>query len=269
MLLTMCTSVCADVICTDAERPERNREFYVIREKAMEGHSGQEFEGYCISRKIGLRDIIGSDKPVPYNPRADLLHAELFGNPPHAVLISWPAMDCSDMFDGEDMKPFIPHDSTKDAFDYARNDFVHESEDDEHRKNIVYYLIVFEDTLTVNVLDASTKKDLQLELIPTSVYHDRMNPKPLPTVDRPLKDAVTGQPVIDTTTNQQVTEKVVIICKEGIGQVYWRVAIDKKGAVKGALKLPKVKTAAELALERAQNAATNSATNAFAGLDLS
>ena len=125
----------------------------------MEGHNGAFYDGHCISRKTGSRDI-------PFEPKAESMHAELFGQPPHrSVLISWPAMDASDLFDGETIKPHILCDSTKDAFDIARNDFVQEKDDVEREKNVLFHLIVFDDSLKVDVLDKERTTEMQLEVI--------------------------------------------------------------------------------------------------------
>lgn len=107
-----------------------------------------------MSRKCGSRDILGSNKPVQFEPKPESMSAVLHGEPPHRlILIVWPAMDASDMFDGETLKGYIPYASTKDSFDVARNDFVFEREDEERKKSVLYYLIIFNDNLTVSVLD--------------------------------------------------------------------------------------------------------------------
>jgi len=44
---------------------ERNREFYIVSEKNVQGEGGKECDGCCISMKCGLRDALGSAKPIP------------------------------------------------------------------------------------------------------------------------------------------------------------------------------------------------------------
>lgn len=235
----------------------------------MEGHNGAFYDGCCISRKTGSGDIIGSDKPIPFEPKPESMHAELFGQPPYqSVLISWPAMEASALFDGEAIKPYFFYDSTKDAFDIARNDFVQEKDDMERKKNVLYCLVVFDDSLKVDVLDKERTTEIQMEVVTASTCHDRFNPRPLPELTRNVKDSVTGQDVTDASGNV-VTERVVIVAKEGISQVYWRVAIDRKGAMKGAIKMPKIKTPAELARERALLAASNANVTGLENLDIS
>jgi len=191
----------------------------------------------------------------------------LEGEPPHhSVLISCPAMDASNLYDGEEIKKFIPHDSTKDAFDIARNDFAM-GEHEERQKNMLWHRLIFEEPLSVEFLDKATKKELLMEVIPASVCHDKINPNPLPEIDRALKDAVTGQTITDSNGLAK-TEKLIIVSKEGVGRIYWRVAINRKGILKGASNFAKQKTAQELAYERAMQAAQNQNISALSGLDL-
>jgi len=131
------------------------------------------------------------------------------------------------------MKPFIPYNSTKDAFDIARNDFVQEKTDVERKNNVLWYLIVFNDTLKIDVLDKERTTDIQMVVIISSLYHDRFNPRPLPEMTRTMKDGVTGQDLIDSAGNPR-TERVVVILKEGVCRVYWRVAIDVKRGYQGS-----------------------------------
>jgi len=106
-----------------------------------------------------------------------------------------------------------------------------------------------------------------MEVIPASVYHDKINPNPLPEIDRALKDAVTGQTITDSNGLAK-TEKLIIVSKEGVGRIYWRVAINRKGILKGASNFAKQKTAQELAYERAMQAAQNQNISALSGPDL-
>jgi len=209
---------------------------------------------------------LGATKPIPIQAKPDAYKATLEGDPPHyTVLISCPAMDASDLYDGEEIKKFIPHESTKDAFDIARNDFAMD-EHEERQKNMLWYRLVFDEALSVEYLDKDRKKELLMEVIPASVHHDRINPLPLPELDRPLKDAVTGQ-VITDSNGLVKTEKLVVISKEGVGRIYWRVAIDRKGILKGAANFGKAKTAQEEAYERAMQAAQAQNLSGLAGID--
>lgn len=72
----------------------------------MVGEDNVKHEGFTIMQKIGLRDIVGSAKPIPCQPKPEhfkaILHAE---KPCYKALVSCPAMECSDLFDGETLNP--------------------------------------------------------------------------------------------------------------------------------------------------------------------
>jgi len=234
----------------------------------MLGEDNVKCEGYTIMRKVGLRDVVGSSKPIPYQPKPEHFKAILHGEKPHyKVLVSWPAMECTDLSDGETMKPFIPYESTQEALDAARNDFIDEEDDEQRASNVVYYLLVFRERLSVELLNKKAKTELALELVPDHAYHDAVNPPPLPTKDIQKKDA-SGQPVFDSSGNP-VLEKICIVKMESIGRVYWRVAIDKRGDKAGPAQLnTTAKTPQQLALERAQQAAVNAATDGMNDIDI-